>query len=81
MLSRLPTPITVLSYSRSFATTGEKSESPDRIAKVSMWLLVRHISTASTARRMSAEFLPVLARSGISMSSMPSSCSGVTSAA
>ena len=76
--SRMPTPITVLSNSRSLETSGEKSESPERIAKVSMWFLVRHISTASTARRMSAEFLPVKARSGISMSSMPSSCRGVT---
>lgn len=74
----MPTPMTVLSNSRSLETSGEKSESPDRIANVSMWVLVRHISIASTDRRMSAEFLPVCARSGISMSSTPSSCSGVT---
>ena len=57
--SFIPTPMTVLPNSLSFETSGEKSESPERIAKVSMWSLVRHISTASTARRISAEFLPV----------------------
>ena len=55
----MPTPMTVLPNSLSLATSGEKSESPERIAKVSMCSLVRAISIASTERRMSAEFLPV----------------------
>ena len=57
--SFMPTPMTVLPNSLSLETSGEKSESPERMAKVSMWSLVRQISIASTARRMSAEFLPV----------------------
>ncbi len=73
----MPTPMTVLPNSFSFVTNGEKSESPDRMANVSMWSFVRHISIASTESLMSAEFLPVYARSGISISSMPSSCRGV----
>ena len=35
-----PTPITVLSFSRSFDTSGEKSESPVISTNVSTWLLV-----------------------------------------
>ena len=35
-----PMPITVFAFSRSFETSGEKSESPLTITKVSTWLLV-----------------------------------------
>jgi hypothetical protein len=35
-----PTPITVLAFSRSLLTSGEKSESPEMITKVSMCSLV-----------------------------------------
>ena len=35
-----PTPITVLLFSRSLDTSGEKSESPLTITKVSTWALV-----------------------------------------
>jgi hypothetical protein len=32
-----PTPITILAFSRSLLTNGEKSESPEMIANVLMW--------------------------------------------
>ena len=35
-----PTPITTLAFSRSFETSGEKSESPLMMTKVSTWPLV-----------------------------------------
>ncbi len=35
-----PTPITALSFSRSFDTSGEKSESPVISTNVSTWLFV-----------------------------------------
>ena len=35
-----PTPMTVLLFSRSLETSGEKSESPLMITKVSTWPLV-----------------------------------------
>ena len=35
-----PTPITVLLFSRSLLTSGEKSESPLMMTKVSTWALV-----------------------------------------
>ena len=35
-----PTPMTVLAFSRSLLTSGEKSESPLMMTKVSTWLLV-----------------------------------------
>ena len=51
--------ITPLSFSLSLETSGEKSESPERITKVVMWPLEATRSIASTTMRMSAEFLPV----------------------
>jgi hypothetical protein len=54
-----PTPSTLLSLSFSFETSGEKSESPERITKVVMWAFAPTRSMASTTIRMSAEFLPV----------------------
>ncbi len=35
-----PTPMTVLAFSRSLLTSGEKSESPLMMTKVSTWPLV-----------------------------------------
>ena len=35
-----PTPITVLAFSRSLLTSGEKSESPLMMTNVSTWLFV-----------------------------------------
>jgi hypothetical protein len=35
-----PTPITVLAFSRNLLTSGEKSESPLMMTKVSTWLFV-----------------------------------------
>ena len=73
--SFIPMPMTCLPFSLSLETSGEKSESPDTITKVSMCSLDQARSMASTTRRMSAEFLPVMLRRGISMSSMAASCS------
>ena len=70
----MPSPITCLPFSLSLATSGEKSLSPETTTKVSMCSLLQLRSMASTTRRMSAEFLPVLSRRGISISSMPFSC-------
>ena len=53
-----PRPMTFLSFSFSFETSGEKSESPEQITKVVMWSLEATRSMASTTMRMSAEFLP-----------------------
>ena len=55
----IPRPITCLPFSLSLETSGEKSESPETITKVSTWSLLQARSMASTTRRMSAEFLPV----------------------
>ncbi len=52
-----PTPMTLLSFSFSFETSGEKSESPEQITKVVMWPFEATRSMASTTIRMSAEFL------------------------
>ena len=54
-----PTPTTSLSFSLSFETRGEKSESPEQITNVVMWVLAVARSMASTTMRMSAEFFPV----------------------
>ena len=54
-------------------TRGEKSESPETITNVSMWGLLQARSMASTTRRISAEFLPVWLRLGISISSIAAS--------
>src|SRR5947208_3741940 len=70
----IPRPITCLPFSLSFATSGEKSLSPETITNVSMCSLLQLRSMASTTSRMSAEFLPVDSRRGISISSIPFSC-------
>ena len=54
-----PTPITYLSFSLSFETSGEKSESPEQTTNVVMCSFGSDRSIASTTMRMSAEFLPV----------------------
>ena len=72
----MPRPMTCLPFSLSFETSGEKSESPETITKVSTWGLLQARSMASTTRRMSAEFLPVWDRLGISISSMAASWNG-----
>src|SRR5262249_14838044 len=64
-----PTPITTLSFSRSLETSGEKSESPLMMTKVSTCALVYQRSSAWTTMRMSAEFLPDWRTCGISISS------------
>src|ERR1700738_5340295 len=69
-----PTPMTYLSFSLSFDTSGEKSESPDAITNRSMCSLEYDMSIASTAMRMSAEFFPEYDRPGISISSIAASC-------
>ena len=75
--SARPSPITSRPSSLSFDTSGEKSLSPLRITKVSMWSFEYARSIASTHMRMSAEFLPVMTRLGISISSTAASCSAV----
>ena len=72
----IPRPMTCLPFSLSLETSGEKSESPETITKVSTWGLLQARSIASTTRRMSAEFLPVWLRLGISISSMAASWKG-----
>jgi hypothetical protein len=54
-------------------TSGEKSESPEQITNVVMCAFELARSIASTTMRMSAEFLPVYARCGMSISSMAAS--------
>jgi hypothetical protein len=54
-------------------TSGEKSESPETITKVSTCALPWHSSMASTTRRMSALFLPDTLGEGISISSTAAS--------
>ncbi len=56
MLPRVPMPMTRLSSSFSFMTSGVKSESPDMRTKVSSQGRVKAISIASTTRAMSARF-------------------------
>ena len=73
--SRTPIAITDLLFSRSLATSGEKSESPERMTKVSRCSLDQQRSIASTARRMSALFFPERWRFGISIISIPAACS------
>src|SRR3990172_2157120 len=68
-----PTPMTNLLFSRSLETRGEKSLSPEAITKVSMCSLEYDRSMASTTMRISAEFLPLYDRRGISISSMAAS--------
>ena len=75
--SFMPRPMTVLPFSLSLETSGEKSLSPVRIAKVSMCPLEWAMSMASTTMRMSAEFLPAAPRLGTSISSMAASWSAV----
>ena len=58
----MPRPMTCLPFSLSLETSGEKSESPETMTKVSTWGLLQARSIASTTRRMSAEFLPVWLR-------------------
>ena len=70
-----PTPITYLSFSFSFETSGEKSESPEAITNRSMCSFEYDMSIASTAMRISAEFFPEYERPGISISSMAASWS------
>src|SRR5947207_5234856 len=71
-----PSPMTYRSFSRSFETRGEKSESPDTRAKASMWDLPYARSRASTTMRMSAEFLPLYRDWGTSISSIAHSWNG-----
>ena len=72
----IPTQIVYLLFSRNFATSGEKSESPVTSANTPMCGLVCASSSASTTILMSALFLPLSLRPGISISSTPASCSG-----
>ena len=51
--------MTRLSFSLSFETSGEKSESPEQTTKVVMCAFDVARSIASTTMRMSAEFFPV----------------------
>ena len=64
-----PKPRTVLLFSLSFETRGEKSESPEPITNVVMCSLFDARSIASTTIRMSAEFFPVILCWGMSISS------------
>ena len=55
--ARPPTTNTLRSYCFSFSTSVMKSESPPTITNALMWLCVNAISSASSARLMSAPFL------------------------
>src|SRR6266850_1939255 len=55
--ARPPTTSTFLSYCFSFSTSAMKSLSPPTMTKALMWLRVNAISSASSARLMSAPFL------------------------
>src|SRR3970040_258567 len=68
-----PMPMTNLCVSRSVETRGEKSLSPEAITKVSMCSFEYERSMAQTTMRISAEFLPLYDRRGISISSMAAS--------
>ena len=55
--ARPPTTNTILPYSFSLFTSGMKSLSPLTMANALMWSCVKAISSASSARLMSAPFL------------------------
>ncbi len=69
-----PRPTTVLLFSRSLYASGQKSESPEAMTKVSMCSRTYDSSRASMTRRMSAPFLPERVEGGTSISSTPNSC-------